>query len=108
MAKPTATKAAPKPTPTAAPVAAAPAPSPKAAATGVTSTKAPTLTVAAKPASSSGCCGGHTACASPTYEQIAQRAYEIWVAKGRPQGQDIDNWKQAETDLKRTTLVSAA
>jgi hypothetical protein len=37
--------------------------------------------------------------ASPTHEQVAKRAYEIWVAKGRPQGKDVENWRQAEREL---------
>jgi len=108
MAKPTATKT---PTTTTTPKP-APAPSAKAPASGVTATKAPVTLAATKAApltakASTGCCGGHTSCA-PKYEQIAQRAYEVWVAKGRPQGQDIENWKQAEVELSRGTLVNAA
>jgi hypothetical protein len=34
-----------------------------------------------------------------TREQIAKRAYEIWIAKGRPIGQDTQNWQQAEREL---------
>lgn len=34
-----------------------------------------------------------------TKEMIAKRAYEIWVAKGRPVGQDLENWQQAEREL---------
>ena len=34
-----------------------------------------------------------------TREQIAKRAYEIWIAKGRPVGRDIENWQQAEREL---------
>jgi hypothetical protein len=34
-----------------------------------------------------------------TRDQIAKRAYEIWVAKGRPAGQDLQNWQQAEREL---------
>lgn len=37
--------------------------------------------------------------ARPTHDQIAKRAYEIWVAKGRPAGRDLENWKQAEREL---------
>lgn len=106
MAKTTKTTAtAPAPTTTA-----------KASATGAaTATKpaAPTVTKtiatasATKPAAST-CCGGSTSCSSPSYEQIAQRAFEIWIAKGRPQGQDIENWKQAEGELMKGKLVTAA
>ena len=90
--------------------------SPKASTAGVaTATKAApakTVTVQATPApapakSSSTCCGGST-CATPTYEQIAQKAFEIWVAKGRPQGRDVENWKQAEAELMKGSLVTAA
>jgi len=34
-----------------------------------------------------------------THDQIARRAYDIWVAKGRPVGQDDENWKQAVREL---------
>ncbi|MEX0774764.1 MAG: DUF2934 domain-containing protein [Phycisphaeraceae bacterium] len=30
---------------------------------------------------------------------IAKRAYEIWEAKGKPAGQDLTNWQQAEREL---------
>jgi hypothetical protein len=33
-------------------------------------------------------------------EKIAQRAYEIWQAKGRPEGQDKEDWFQAESELR--------
>ena len=36
-----------------------------------------------------------------THDQIAQRAYEIWLAKGRPPGQEEQNWHEAEAELKR-------
>ena len=39
--------------------------------------------------------------AAPTHAQIAQRAREIWERKGRPQGQDVQNWREAEEELKR-------
>ena len=35
----------------------------------------------------------------PTQEQISQRAYEIWVSEGRPEGQDRLHWDQAEQEL---------
>jgi len=36
----------------------------------------------------------------PTYEQIAQRAREIWTKKGCLPGQDELNWLEAERQLK--------
>ncbi|MEM7627138.1 MAG: DUF2934 domain-containing protein [Planctomycetota bacterium] len=35
-----------------------------------------------------------------TDEQIAQRAYEIWLEKGRPFGQENENWAQASAELR--------
>lgn len=37
--------------------------------------------------------------ARPTQHEIAKRAYEIWVASGRVEGRDLQNWKQAEKEL---------
>lgn len=35
----------------------------------------------------------------PTHEQIARRAYEIWVQSGYVNGRDAENWAQAEREL---------
>ena len=35
-----------------------------------------------------------------TYEQIAQRAEAIWHQKGCQPGQDEQNWREAEAQLK--------
>ncbi|MGI6525167.1 MAG: DUF2934 domain-containing protein [Bdellovibrionota bacterium] len=35
-----------------------------------------------------------------TQEQIALRAWSIWQEKGCPQGQDFQNWVQAEQELR--------
>jgi hypothetical protein len=37
----------------------------------------------------------------PTIDDIAKRAYEIYVKKGCQQGQCEQNWKQAERELKK-------
>jgi hypothetical protein len=37
----------------------------------------------------------------PTTEQIAQRAYELYQARGGTEGQDIEDWLEAERQLKR-------
>jgi hypothetical protein len=37
---------------------------------------------------------------APTHEQIAARAYEIFVERGRPQGRDLDHWLEAEAQLR--------
>jgi hypothetical protein len=35
----------------------------------------------------------------PTYEQIAQRAYEIYERDGRRDGSELENWLKAEAEL---------
>ena len=37
---------------------------------------------------------------APSYDQIAQRAKEIWKKKGCLPGQDEQNWLEAERQLK--------
>ncbi len=34
------------------------------------------------------------------HDKITQRAYEIWIRKGRPEGQCAQNWKEAEAELR--------
>lgn len=38
---------------------------------------------------------------APTTEEIAQRAYEIFLARGREPGHDLDDWLEAESELLR-------
>ncbi len=35
-----------------------------------------------------------------SHEQIAKRAFEIWLAKGCPADRDDQNWWEAEADLR--------
>lgn len=35
-----------------------------------------------------------------TDEMISKRAYEIWIASGRPHGQDHEIWVRAEAELR--------
>ena len=42
--------------------------------------------------------------ASPA--EIAQRAYEIFVAGGRAHGYDLEDWLQAEQELRRTAAAN--
>ena len=37
----------------------------------------------------------------PTLEQIAERAYEIYQSRGGTDGQDMEDWLQAERELRR-------
>jgi hypothetical protein len=36
----------------------------------------------------------------PSREQIAALAHAIWEDRGRPEGSDLDNWLEAERQLK--------
>lgn len=45
----------------------------------------------------------------PTQEQIAALAHAIWEDRGRPEGRELDNWLEAERQLKgdvRTPLAA--
>jgi hypothetical protein len=39
--------------------------------------------------------------ASMTGDAIARRAYELYLARGCEHGHDVEDWLQAERDLKR-------
>lgn len=38
--------------------------------------------------------------ASPSADNIARRAYEIWQRRGHTHGSDVHDWLQAEAELK--------
>jgi len=42
-----------------------------------------------------------TAPYEPTIEEIRVRAYELYVERGRLDGFDLENWLQAEEELKQ-------
>ncbi len=44
----------------------------------------------------------------PTHEQIAARAYQIYLEQGRPDGHDLDHWLQAEYELMQLPLEELA
>jgi hypothetical protein len=37
----------------------------------------------------------------PTQDEVAKKAYAIYLKEGRPQGRDVQNWLEAETDQDR-------
>jgi len=43
----------------------------------------------------------HSAQPPPTQEQIRQRAHDIYVARGGTEGMALNDWLDAEQDLKR-------
>ncbi|MER3417314.1 MAG: hypothetical protein C4297_14060 [Gemmataceae bacterium] len=44
---------------------------------------------------------------TPTHEEIAKRAYEKWVQKGRPEGTSLQDWLEAEAELKQEMMARA-
>lgn len=46
--------------------------------------------------------------AKVSHQQIAARAYERWVKKGRPGGTDFQDWLEAEAELKREMTTGTA
>ena len=44
----------------------------------------------------------------PTTDEISRRAYEIFVQRGRPNGQDLEHWLQAEAELKSASSLIVA
>ena len=41
-------------------------------------------------------------------EEVAQRAYHLWEAAGRPVGQDLEHWLQAEEELLKANGLHQA
>lgn len=56
-----------------------------------------------KAATTSGANGGNGAAQPMLQEQIAARAYSIWLKKGCPEGCEQENWLQAEEELMQTS-----
>lgn len=44
---------------------------------------------------------------TPSHEEIAMRAYEIYVQLGRPQGQSEQIWHQAEQDIRNRSRAAS-
>jgi hypothetical protein len=43
-----------------------------------------------------------------THGVIARRAYELYTARGREHGHDVDDWLQAERELRHAVRSTAA
>ena len=41
-------------------------------------------------------------------EQIRTRAYELYEARGREEGHDLENWLEAEAEITGTPVRTAA
>jgi hypothetical protein len=45
---------------------------------------------------------------TPTHEQIARRAFEIFTERGQPEGRDLEHWLEAESQLSAAGQKNAA
>jgi hypothetical protein len=45
---------------------------------------------------------------APDRDQIARLAYQLFLAEGSRHGRDIDHWLEAEREIRRRALTSAA
>jgi hypothetical protein len=48
----------------------------------------------------SGAASGRCGWCQPSHEEIAERAYDLWLARGMTQGHDVDDWLDAECELR--------
>ena len=51
---------------------------------------------------------GETTVATMDRERVAQRAYELYIARGGADGQDVDDWLCAERELSGQAVSVAA
>jgi hypothetical protein len=49
---------------------------------------------------SGGAESGQCECSQPGPDEIAKRARELWVARGMTHGHDVDDWLEAECELR--------
>lgn len=90
------------PTPTAVkPTAATPMQQPMPTTPTRTASPMPQSMTATTPTTSCATVNTPTFCMTPTHQQIAQRAYERWIKRGRPQNTHLQDWFEAEMELKR-------
>lgn len=45
--------------------------------------------------------------AGPSEQQIAKRAHELYLERGAEEGHDLDDWLQAERELKAQKSAAA-
>jgi hypothetical protein len=42
----------------------------------------------------------------PTHDEIAQRAFDLYVARGQADGTAVNDWLRAESELAASTAIS--
>ena len=90
---------APAPRPAGANAAGAPASAPPALDVGAT-IAAPEPVAVAADMDRGGMMGGDGESAAPSYEEIAEAAYHRYLRRGGGDGQDFDDWVEAERELR--------
>ena len=43
---------------------------------------------------------------APTDGEISRRAYDLYLARGRAPGRDVDDWLEAERELRSTSNLA--
>jgi hypothetical protein len=61
-------------------------------------------TTSAAPAAKPGAAAAPSVAVVLRHEQIARAAYDLWLIRGRPQGQSDLIWQEAEKHLRLQTL----
>jgi hypothetical protein len=51
---------------------------------------------------------GNTTAATMDRDRVAQRAYELYMARGCADGQDVDDWLSAERELTGSPVAAEA
>ena len=68
---------------------------------GSVAAKTTTATVTASSSTTAGSAGAKTASRkNPSQQEIAARAWEIWKSRGCQAGRDVENWLEAEKQLR--------
>jgi hypothetical protein len=47
-----------------------------------------------------------TSTVGTTFDAVAHRAYELFFARGGEHGHDVDDWRQAEQEVRNTSTLS--
>jgi hypothetical protein len=65
-------------------------------------TSAPMMVKASAGAAVAAVAARSTAARTPSYEEIARRSYELYLARGSVDGHHVEDWLAAEAELRGT------
>jgi hypothetical protein len=63
-------------------------------------------TTSAPPIAAASSIAATTAAPKLNHDEIAHRAYELFLSNGAMHGRDIDHWLQAESELRRRSTTN--